>query len=79
MTCRVVCAVTVPTFFDPYPCSLPVRLGARVGALVRWANDCPYAQILATLSIITNSLLVGVTSYGLYFYFPEMSIVESLW
>jgi hypothetical protein len=36
-------------------------------------------QILATLSIITNSLLVGVTSYGLYFYFPDMSIVESLW
>lgn len=36
-------------------------------------------QILATLSIVTNSLLVGFTSYGLYFYFPDMSIVESLW
>jgi hypothetical protein len=36
-------------------------------------------QILATLSILTNSALVGVTSYGLYFYFPDMTIVESLW
>ena len=38
-----------------------------------------WAQVLASLSIVTNSLLVGVTSYGFYFYFPEMSIVESLW
>ena len=37
------------------------------------------SQVLATLSILTNSALVGVTSYGLYFYFPDMTIVESLW
>ena len=36
-------------------------------------------QVLSTLSILTNSALVGVTSYGLYFYFPNMSIVESMW
>lgn len=39
----------------------------------------PVLEILATLSILTNSALVGVTSYGLYFYFPDMTIVESLW
>lgn len=36
-------------------------------------------ELLATLSIVTNSSLLGVTGYGLYFYFPDMSIVESLW
>ena len=36
-------------------------------------------ELLATLSIVSNSSLLGVTGYGLYFYFPDMSIVESLW
>jgi ABC-type transport system involved in cytochrome c biogenesis permease subunit len=36
-------------------------------------------QIFSTLSIVTNSAILGVTSYGLYFYFPDMSLVESLW
>jgi len=39
----------------------------------------PVLEVLATLSILTNSALIGITSYGLYFYFPEMTIVESLW
>ena len=77
------CAVTVPCF-DSHFRSLSVRLGARAGAFRRWGVGADgrmwaWAQVLASLSIVTNSLLVGVTSYGLYFYFPEMSIVESLW
>jgi hypothetical protein len=41
-------------------------------------HECVF-QLMATLSILTNSGILGVTSYGLYFYFPSMTIVESLW
>ena len=34
---------------------------------------------IATLSILTNSLLVGLTSHTLYFYLPNLTEVERLW
>jgi hypothetical protein len=34
---------------------------------------------LAILGILTNSLLVGLTSHTLYFYLPGISEVERLW
>ena len=34
---------------------------------------------LATLSILANSLLVGLTSHTLYFYLPGLTEVERLW
>mmetsp|Transcript_3150 Transcript_3150/g.6350 ORF Transcript_3150/g.6350 Transcript_3150/m.6350 type:complete len:696 (+) Transcript_3150:110-2197(+) len=46
------------------------------------ADIGPYQQVLevfATMSIITNSSICGITSYGLYFYFPEMTLTEGLW
>mmetsp|Transcript_27080 Transcript_27080/g.42355 ORF Transcript_27080/g.42355 Transcript_27080/m.42355 type:complete len:329 (+) Transcript_27080:253-1239(+) len=34
---------------------------------------------LSLLAIITNSCLMGFTSHGLYFYFPNMDMVQALW
>jgi len=34
---------------------------------------------IATLAIITNSLIIGLTSHSLYFYFPEMTMVQRYW
>mmetsp|Transcript_12338 Transcript_12338/g.29538 ORF Transcript_12338/g.29538 Transcript_12338/m.29538 type:complete len:695 (-) Transcript_12338:94-2178(-) len=49
----------------------------------RMAADIgPYQQVLemfATMSIITNSTFCGITSYGLYFYFPSMNLTQALW
>ncbi len=36
-------------------------------------------NVLATLAILTNSLLVGLTSHSLYFYLPDLTEVERLW
>ncbi len=36
-------------------------------------------NIIATLAILTNSLLVGLTSHTLYFYLPNLTEVERLW
>jgi hypothetical protein len=36
-------------------------------------------DIIATCSILTNCALVGFTSHGLYFYFPNMTAVERVW
>ena len=36
-------------------------------------------EIISTLSIITNSAMIGITGYGFYFYFPDMNPVDCLW
>mmetsp|Transcript_9072 Transcript_9072/g.21112 ORF Transcript_9072/g.21112 Transcript_9072/m.21112 type:complete len:722 (-) Transcript_9072:33-2198(-) len=36
-------------------------------------------DILSTCSILTNCALVGFTSHGLFFYFPNMNPVERVW
>ena len=36
-------------------------------------------DIIATCSILTNCALVGFTSHGLFFYFPNMTSVERVW
>jgi len=36
-------------------------------------------DIIATCSIMTNCALVGFTSHGLFFYFPNMTAVERVW
>ena len=36
-------------------------------------------DIIATCSILTNCALVGFTSHGLFFYFPDMTGVERVW
>jgi hypothetical protein len=36
-------------------------------------------DIIATCSILTNCALVGFTSHGLFFYFPDMTPVERVW
>jgi hypothetical protein len=36
-------------------------------------------NVLATLAILTNSLLVGLTSHTLYFYLPDLTNVQRLW
>ena len=36
-------------------------------------------DILATCAILTNCALVGFTSHGLFFYFPDMTPVERVW
>jgi hypothetical protein len=36
-------------------------------------------NVIATLAILTNSLLVGLTSHSLFFYLPELTEVQRLW
>mmetsp|Transcript_26249 Transcript_26249/g.51142 ORF Transcript_26249/g.51142 Transcript_26249/m.51142 type:complete len:693 (+) Transcript_26249:53-2131(+) len=36
-------------------------------------------EIFATLCILSNSLLVGMTSHGLYFYMPWLTQLDRLW
>merc|ERR1712216_786928 len=36
-------------------------------------------DIITTMSVITNAFIIGFTSHGLYFYFPEMDSVERVW
>mmetsp|Transcript_45788 Transcript_45788/g.110217 ORF Transcript_45788/g.110217 Transcript_45788/m.110217 type:complete len:693 (+) Transcript_45788:62-2140(+) len=36
-------------------------------------------EILATLAIISNSLLIGLTSHGLYFYIPDLTQIDRIW
>mmetsp|Transcript_45801 Transcript_45801/g.110246 ORF Transcript_45801/g.110246 Transcript_45801/m.110246 type:complete len:687 (+) Transcript_45801:245-2305(+) len=36
-------------------------------------------DIVATASVITNSLIIGITSHSCYFYFPEMTMLQRIW
>jgi hypothetical protein len=51
----------------------PAQCAADIGT---WMT---ILDILATCSILTNCALVGFTSHGLYFYFPDMTPVERVW
>jgi len=36
-------------------------------------------DVITTMSVLTNAFIIGFTSHGLYFYFPDMDGVERVW
>uniref|UniRef100_A0A0C3TDD7 Anoctamin transmembrane domain-containing protein n=1 Tax=Guillardia theta (strain CCMP2712) TaxID=905079 RepID=A0A0C3TDD7_GUITC len=51
----------------------PTKVAADIGT---WQV---ILDIISTCCILTNCALVGFTSHGLFFYFPEMTPVERVW
>jgi len=51
----------------------PYECAADIG---NWQT---FVNLLATLSIITNTCLVGLTSRSIYFFYPHMSMVGRVW
>jgi hypothetical protein len=36
-------------------------------------------DLISSLSVVSNSLLIGVTSHSLYFFYPHMTMLQRIW
>jgi hypothetical protein len=78
----------MPTVFLIYSISeLRAKAMALLTGLRRPEFQCAadigsYQQVIdviTTMSVLTNAFIIGFTSHGLYFYFPDMDGVERVW
>uniref|UniRef100_A0A7S0YXI9 Anoctamin transmembrane domain-containing protein n=1 Tax=Hemiselmis tepida TaxID=464990 RepID=A0A7S0YXI9_9CRYP len=60
-------ALVADTQRPPYSCASDI--GAWQGVM----------DTIATASVVTNSLIVGVTSHSCYFWFPQMTSLQRIW